>query len=80
MAKRLDWMSMSVLYCTSSPSSNPFATYEKGIFLPSTKNINRVIDYWSFSANSNLVITTWQHIGDWQSLRIIKLGPAEAQE
>ena len=31
MAQRLDQMSMSVLKCTSSLRSNPFATYEKEI-------------------------------------------------
>jgi hypothetical protein len=44
MAQQLDWTSMSVLKCASSPHSNPSATYVKEILLRSTKNINRVME------------------------------------
>ena len=48
VGQRLDWSSMSVLKCASSPRLNQFATYVKEIIKRSTKNtvtelrVNRV--------------------------------------
>ena len=81
MAEHLEWTSMSLLKYASSPHSNPLSTYVKEILSPSTKTtvtellINR---FCQLIISSH--ITIYWIIGEWQSLRIIMLGLAKAQE